>query len=177
MSPYFSFLPTDWLSHYFPFVLGKIDRVSFGLLNKQACPYLSSHTISPHSTHICQQLHKLPNIPPPFHFDRTQDLKRCLSVDPKMPKSRRLCAVPFTGKDVPSQSSEFSHPDVVLGLTVLAYRYEGLRRTDFDVVMLALREAMEDEQGHYHKRPSCVMFAKWIHLSGVCYAAQSRAVP
>lgn len=32
------------------------------------------------------------------------------------------------GKDVPSRASEFAHPDVVIGLTILAYRYEGLRR-------------------------------------------------
>jgi hypothetical protein len=32
------------------------------------------------------------------------------------PVSRRLLAVPFTGKDVPSLASEFSHPDVVIGI-------------------------------------------------------------
>ena len=93
-----------------------------------------------------------------------------------MPKSRRLLAVPFVGKDVPSQSSEFSHPDVVIGLSVLAYRYEGLRRNDFDVVMTALREAMEEEQGHYHKRPSCVTFAKWVQLAGGAVRGWSKRV-
>eukprot|EP01052_Picozoa_sp_SAG31_P066208 SAG31_NODE_25010_length_470_cov_0.530997_1_plen_45_part_10 len=33
-------------------------------------------------------------------------------------KSREMCAIPFVGKDVPSPASEFSHPDVVIGLTV-----------------------------------------------------------
>ena len=47
-------------------------------------------------------------------------------MDPKMPKSRRVTAIPFIGKDVPSQRSEFKfHPDIVIGLTILAYRYEG----------------------------------------------------
>lgn len=41
---------------------------------------------------------------------------------PSSPHSRRLMAVPFVGKDVPSRSSEFAHPDVLVGLTVLAYR-------------------------------------------------------
>ena len=27
-------------------------------------------------------------------------------------------------QDVPSRSSEFAHPDVAIGLTILAYRYE-----------------------------------------------------
>ena len=48
-----------------------------------------------------------------------------VGLDPNAPLSRRLLAVPFLGKDVPSRSSEFAHPDVLIGLTVLAYRYEG----------------------------------------------------
>ena len=48
---------------------------------------------------------------------------RALATDPFMPRSRRLLAVPFVGKDVPSRASEFSHPDVVIGMTILAYRY------------------------------------------------------
>lgn len=42
-----------------------------------------------------------------------------------MPRSRTLTAVPFVGKDVPSAASEFAHPDVVIGLTIMAFRYEG----------------------------------------------------
>ena len=34
----------------------------------------------------------------------------------------QLTAVPFVGKDVPSTRSEFAHPDVVIGCTILAYR-------------------------------------------------------
>ena len=37
------------------------------------------------------------------------------TADPHMPKSRKLLAIPFTGKDVPSRASEFAHPDVVIG--------------------------------------------------------------
>ena len=44
-----------------------------------------------------------------------------------MPTTRKLLAVPFLGKDVPSSASEFAHPDVVIGFTILAYRYEGMR--------------------------------------------------
>ena len=28
---------------------------------------------------------------------------------------RQLLAIPFVGKDVPSQASEFAHPDVLIG--------------------------------------------------------------
>ena len=47
-----------------------------------------------------------------------------------VPTSRRLLAVPFLGKDTPSLASEFSHPDVLISLTILAYSHEGLRDTD-----------------------------------------------
>ena len=51
-----------------------------------------------------------------------QDCQAALAVDPNVPRSRLKLAVPFVGKDVPSQSSEFAHPDVIIGLTVMAYR-------------------------------------------------------
>lgn len=41
-----------------------------------------------------------------------------------VPRSRKFCAVPFVGKDVPSPASEFSFPDIVIGLSILAYRYQ-----------------------------------------------------
>ena len=34
------------------------------------------------------------------------------------------------------------YPDVVIGLTVLAYRYEGLRRTDFTSLLAHLKREM-----------------------------------
>ena len=33
----------------------------------------------------------------------------------KIPMSRKLTAVPFVAKDVPSRASEFAHPDVLIG--------------------------------------------------------------
>ena len=36
-----------------------------------------------------------------------------------MPSSRRVMAVPFVGKDVPSRSSEFAHPDVLIDQLLL----------------------------------------------------------
>lgn len=45
-----------------------------------------------------------------------------------LPRTRRYLAVPFVGKDAPTVASEFAHPDVAIGLTILAYRYEGLRQ-------------------------------------------------
>jgi hypothetical protein len=41
------------------------------------------------------------------------DYERAISADPFMPRTRAKLAIPFVGKDVPSRSSEFAHPDVV----------------------------------------------------------------
>ena len=120
-------LTSHWLRSLLPFVLGKINRVSFGLLSPS-------------------------------------DLRRL--SDSRTPLSRRLCAVPFIGKDVPSRASEFSQPDVVIGLTILAYRYEGLRSNDFVTIIRLLREVMASETGPYEKRPACRMFTRWVRLAG-----------
>ena len=119
-------LSHDLLCHFVPFLLGKIDRVNFGLLTEV-------------------------------------DLE---TADPKMSLTRLLTAVPFVGKDVPSRASQFSQPDVVIGLTSLAYRYEGLRFSDFKTLISELRECLDSEVGPFPKRPSSQRYAKWITLAG-----------
>ena len=83
-----------------------------------------------------------------------------------MPMSRQLLAVPFVGKDTPSIASEFAHPDVILGLTVLAYRYEGMRVTDFRHTLDDLQARMGSESGPPHKRPSWRQYTRWVHYAG-----------
>jgi hypothetical protein len=39
-------------------------------------------------------------------------------------------AVPFRAKDTPALRSEFSHPDVIITLTLLSYYYQGLNNTE-----------------------------------------------
>ena len=59
-----------------------------------------------------------------FGLLSAEDCKAALEADPHVPRSRLKLAVPFVGKDVPSKSSEFAHPDVIIDLTILAYRLE-----------------------------------------------------
>lgn len=66
-----------------PHTLGKINRVTYGLLTPE---YIAAH---PQQTHT--RLHS---------------------------------AVPYSGKDAPTAASEFAHPDILAGLTVLAYRHQ-----------------------------------------------------
>ena len=69
----------------------------------------------------------------------------------RVPSSRRLLAVPFVGKDIPSRTNEFSHPDIVIGLTICAHRHEGLRRSDFKTVLRGLLASLENETGRRAK--------------------------
>jgi hypothetical protein len=95
-----------------------------------------------------------------------EELERALQLDPNMPESRKLVAVPFVGKDVPSRASEFAHPDIVIGLTIAAYRYEGLRFKDFHEILSELRQRLETESGPYPKRTTTKMYNEWVHMSG-----------
>ncbi len=119
----------DWLGSYLPFVLQKINRVHFGLLQ-----------------HL--------------------DLKLLEDSGVKIPTSRKLTAVPFVAKDVPSRASEFAHPDVLIGLTILAYRYEGLRKKDFLLLLRHMKDCLEDEGGPYKDRPTYQRFEHWVLTCG-----------
>ena len=79
----------------------------------------------------------------------------------RMPPSRRLLAIPFVGKDVPSRSSEFAHPDVLIGSSIMAFRYNGLRRSDLFNVLNVLQVSMRGEPGPYSERPSHIIFEEW----------------
>ena len=65
------------------------------------------------------------------------------------------------------RASEFAHPDIIIGLTILAYRYEGLRKLDFeqDVITL-LRSEFEKEVGPYKLRKSAQRYETWVAQAG-----------
>ena len=49
----------------------------------------------------------------------------------------------------------------------MAYRYEGLRRTDFEQDLIALlRKNFELEQGPYRLRKSSLMYNEWVEAAG-----------
>ena len=96
------------------------------------------------------------------------DIELLMNDGVKIPTSRKLTAVPFVAKDVPSRGSEFAHPDILIGLTILAYRYEGLRESDFIVLMKFLKETMETEGGvEFKDRPSCQRFEVIIIMTQI----------
>lgn len=70
------------------------------------------------STFLPHSLSKIDRVT--FGIMTADDKKRALESDPFMPRTRWKLAIPFVSKDVPSRSSEFAHPDVVIALTFLA---------------------------------------------------------
>jgi len=94
------------------------------------------------------------------------DCKAAIAADPMVPPSRLKLAVPFLGKDVPSKSSEFAHPDVIIGLTILAYRYSGLRRSDFTDIVDTLCSHFSNEIGPPRGRQSSQRHESWIFAAG-----------
>lgn len=84
------------------------------------------------------------------------------SMPASMSSARKQVAVPFVGKDVPSQAAEFAHPEVLIGLTILAYRYEGLRSFDIRDLVSLLKQQAVREVGSYEHRKSNKLFARWV---------------
>ncbi|OCB06993.1 DUF3638 family protein [Tetrahymena thermophila SB210] len=53
-------------------------------------------------------------------------------------KRQKEMAIPFKAKDQPSEKSEFSHPDIMIGFTILSYLYNGLTYDQFKSTILKL---------------------------------------
>ncbi|DAZ97871.1 TPA: LOW QUALITY PROTEIN: hypothetical protein N0F65_003298 [Lagenidium giganteum] len=89
-------------------------------------------------------------------------------------QSRLLLAVPFVGKDVPSRSSEFAHPDVLIGLTILAYRYEGIRVSDLVRIVSQMKQDFSRQLGPRDQRPASAMFREWV-ASGLALSQKENS--
>ena len=87
--------------------------------------------------HILQKIDRVT-----FGIMTPADYARALQLEPNMPATRHKLAIPFVGKDVPSRASEYAHPDIAIGSTILAYRYEGLRMSDLEDIIAALQDAL-----------------------------------
>ncbi|KAK1937540.1 hypothetical protein X943_002698 [Babesia divergens] len=95
-----------------------------------------------------------------------KQLEEILAQNPNTPQSRRMLAVPFVGKGTPSRYSEFSHPDVLIGFTILAYLYQGLRKSDFVLALRHLAQQFYEEPGHLCDRESYKTFNRWVLSAG-----------
>ncbi|EDO05622.1 uncharacterized protein BBOV_IV000220 [Babesia bovis T2Bo] len=95
-----------------------------------------------------------------------KQVEEILAISPNTPLSRRMLAVPFVGKGTPSKYSEFSHPDVLIGFTILAYLYQGLRKCDFAPALRHLAQQFYEEPGHIVNRQAYKTFNRWVLSAG-----------
>lgn len=84
--------------------------------------------------------------------------------------ARTVLAVPFVGKDVPSRAAEFANPEVLIALTVLAYRYERLRLRDTATVVRQLKSDLRRQPGPFEGREAFQRFEVWVRKAGVFLA-------
>ncbi|KAJ3323645.1 hypothetical protein HDU76_013577 [Blyttiomyces sp. JEL0837] len=76
------------------------------------------------------------------------------SVDFGLDNGRRKkrMAVPYTSADVPSDRAEFSHPDICLFLTILAYYYAGLTNAQMEeAIQKLLKLSKVSQEAHYRR--------------------------
>jgi len=99
-----------------------------------------------------------------FGLLRPEDMEN-LGGKKNLTKNRRLLGIPFIGKDAPSPFAEFAHPDAVIGLTILAYRYDGLRRDDVMNVLNRLKSKFERENGPKTHRKSYQRWESWKQMA------------
>lgn len=142
----------EWVRVYLPFCLSKIHRVHYGLIGDSV-----------------------------VQLWREQELEAAggdleLANEVVLSRARRLLAVPFVGKDTPSRSSEFANPEVLIGLTSLAYYYNGLRPRDVLDMLKLLKDRIQQETGPISKRPSRVMFENWKQMTAKIAAKASNVL-
>lgn len=140
-------LTRQWIETYLPHVLSKVDRVSYGLLHLRDLERWRKETNLAENGGNGADDAK--DEPPSSSGAASQG-------------SRWWLAVPYIGKDVPSRAAEFACPEVLIGLSVLAFRYEGLRMKDFRLLVSNLKDRMRHETGPVPDRPSRILFDSWI---------------
>ena len=94
--------------------------------------------------------------------------------NPYMASARKWLAVPFVGKDVPSSASEFANPEVLIGLTILAYRHEGMRVRDIGKLMTKVKKDLLKEPGEIQHRPSFRRYQEWTENAAGSYQVRRR---
>ncbi|GLE02888.1 hypothetical protein PINS_up011752 [Pythium insidiosum] len=181
MMPIMTDIALDWLMRHFK--LGKMEVDPATLKHYLQCPRSELHTspalrneiesgLSESSIkllnlardwirtilpHVLSKINRVS-----YGLLRGEHLRRNDSGGHVNSQSRLLLAVPFVGKDVPSRSSEFAHPDVLIGLTILAYRYEGIRVSDLVRIVSQLKQDFSRQLGPRDQRPACAMFSRWV---------------
>ena len=99
-----------------------------------------------------------------FGLMNEDEYERFIALEPQMPESRSKLAIPFVGKDTPAPASEFAHPDIIIGLSIVAYRIEHLRLEDIHDIIKLLQVKFRQEVAYPKpKRPTYLMYRDWVN--------------
>lgn len=79
-------------------------------------------------------------------------------------------AIPYKGKDAPSSRSDFSHPDVMIGFSILAYLYRGLHRQQIKATLLHLKRTKD-------LTIADKILRSWVQLSKPWILSQYEEIP
>jgi len=117
------------------------------------------HTLLPH---VLSKVHRVS-----YGLLTGEDLEK--GRKDRAPKSRLFLAVPFIGKDRPSDQSEFSQPDVTIGFTIMAFRLNGMRNFDIKMLLRALIDNMKLENTiKFYRRSACLAYVRMVVKVGGC---------
>ena len=72
------------------------------------------------------------------------------SMPANMSSARKQVAVPFVGKDVPSQAAEFAHPEVLIGPAILASTRVYVHLSIREIVSM-LKQAVREVGSYEHQ--------------------------
>jgi hypothetical protein len=135
-----------YLASLLPHILSKRNRIDFGLLSDDDAKRLKL---------IEWDEKKARN----GGAERDPTVEELLVIERA---SRAFLAVPFAGKDAPSRAAEFAIPEVIIGLTIAAFRTEGLRERDMKKLLTQLLLDFNKDAGAPHdSRKESLELANW----------------
>ena len=152
-------LAKQWVCSLLPHTLSKRSRIEMGLLQQRDIERLDA--IKNEETSRQGGADATEN---DDDEDDQSEEALALKKKTKEPGSRELLCVPFVGKDVPSLGSEFSSPEVVIGMTIAAFRIEGMREPDMKVLILKLADEFSKESGPPERRSSGQRIKAWREI-------------
>jgi hypothetical protein len=139
-------LARAWVTQLIPHCLSKVSRVGYGLLDVAAHPETDAAK-NGRDVLVCAE-------------------GKDAEGNPET-ASRRFLAVPFLGKDAPSKSSEFSHPDLRIGLTILSYLQEGLRPADMRYLAQCIKKNFTAQDGPPKEREEYTIWEGWVNAANL----------
>ena len=183
-------LARQWLCTSVPHVLSMINRVSYGLLQPQDQARLAARVKAgvkaPKSrTQLAVPFDAkdVPSRASEFAHPEARFSAASAHASPHdrvtshhvTPPQHLLTPVRLTSRvHVPPTSFR----QVLLGLTTLAYLYEGLRASDVQALVVLLKRQLERELGPFAERPSRALFDRWLaaaHADKLRAKAAARA--